>query len=109
MGLEILRTKLKEIKRKDPRGYTWAISLTVVNEILDEYDEFVKGIEEEFSSKDKLNIFQGIAERKLEAWEEISDEEREERIGKVIEAYEDYKISKRRKVERKNGKRRGSG
>jgi hypothetical protein len=96
VALSTTQSELKKIMKKDHVGYMKAIAEIVMDDSLVEYSEFVDGIEDELSVRDKLNIFCGFVKNRAAFWEEASDEEREEKVRRIIEIYEDLKTPKRR-------------
>ena len=81
---ERIRDELAVIGKESPGAFTRACTKMFLEEVQKDYNEFVNGIEGEFSNEDKLNIVEGIIRKRSAFWEEAVVEERYEEAQRLL-------------------------
>ena len=87
----------RELK-KNPVIMEEALCFFLMEKAKAEFDEFLIGIEGEFSSKEKIDLMQGFIVKQKEFWEDADEEETMEAVSKIMKIYKHFlKLSLKKK------------
>jgi hypothetical protein len=80
--------RIKYLEKKDPKILRQAIIMVFYDNVIGGYRNFIEGIEDEFTDKEKQTIANGIAEKRSNLWEEGTDEEKLEKLEEILIMYD---------------------